>query len=57
MTNISLKNKHRSESNHTGGILCGPEKKNKYSGSEKNKRVWDQKPILHSLRQVLRLWD
>lgn len=59
ITYISLKNKTKINKgvNHPGGISSGLKRKGNYSGTEEDKRVWDQKPLLHSLRQDFRLWN
>lgn len=59
ITHISLKNKTKThkEVNHPGGISSGLKRKGNYSGTAEDERVWDQKPLLHSLRQDFRLWN
>ena len=58
-TYFSLKNKTKinKEVNHPGGISSGLKRKGNYSGTEEDKRVWDQKPLPHSLRPDFRLWN
>ena len=59
ITYISLKNKTKThkEVNHPGGISSGLKRKGNYSGTAEDERVWDQKPLLNSLRQDFRLWN
>ena len=59
ITYISLKSRNEINKgvNHSGGGSCGLKRKGKYSGNEEDMRVWDQKPLLHSLGQDFSFWD